>query len=344
MVFFVFFQKYIRLLKKGALGRLTLVTLCILVIGTAGMIIFEKGKNDSLNSIGDALWWTFVTITTVGYGDIFPKTTGGRIVGVITMIFGIGFLGMFTATIASALIERRLRENRGLKSLKGLKDHIILCGWNYGGAEIVSEIHVDYPERDIVILANLDENPLEENHVYFVKGDPSDLNKLEMASFKTADTIIVLHDETDKGNYRDGQGILTVLAIKHEIPELYVCVQIIDESNVVHCHRAGADEVIVTGGLTAKLLGQAALNHGITKVVSELLSSKYGNDFYKIRCPQQYVGKNFKDVFISLKNEYESIVVAIGKGHEFLTNPKGDIIITKDDCLIIIAEKCPEIE
>ncbi|MBM3212969.1 cag pathogenicity island protein Cag26, partial [Candidatus Poribacteria bacterium] len=302
------------------------------------------GKNSSFDSIGDGLWWTLVTITTVGYGDIFPQTLGGRIIGVITMIFGIGFLGMFTATIASTLVERKLRENRGLKSLKGLKDHIILCGWNYSGAEIISEIHADYPERDIVILANIDESPLEEEHVYFVKGDPAELSKLEMASFRTADSAIVLHDETGKGNYQDGQSILTVLAIKHERPEIYVCIQIIDENNVAHCDRAGADEVIVTGGLTAKLMGQAALNHGITKVVSELLSNKYGNDFYKVKCPGKYAGKKYKDVFISFKDEYESIVVAIEKGRDFLTNPKNDVVIDKDDYLIIIAEKYPEIE
>ena len=69
MVFFVFFRKSLQVLRKENLGRLMVVTFFILVIGTVGMALFEKGRNESLDSIGDAIWWSFVTITTVGYGE-----------------------------------------------------------------------------------------------------------------------------------------------------------------------------------------------------------------------------------------------------------------------------------
>jgi voltage-gated potassium channel len=344
MLFFVFFRKYVRLLRKETLGRLMIVTFCILTVGTVGMALFEKGRNESLDSIGDAIWWSLVTVTTVGYGDISPATTGGRIIGVVVMIFGIGFLGMFTATIASIFVERKMRQDRGLKSLKALKDHVLLCGWNYSASEVISEIHADDKEKEIAIIANLDENPTDETHVHFVRGDPADMSKLEMASFRTASTAIVLHDESTQGNARDGQGILTVLAIKHERPDIYVCVQILDENNVEHCHRAGADEVIVTGGLTAKLLGQATLDHGVTRIVSELLSNKYGNQLYKIKCPEKYVGATFTSVFTAFKDDHEGIIVGIEKVDQFLTNPRGDVVLDKDDHLVLIAEKRPTVE
>jgi voltage-gated potassium channel len=338
MLFFVFFRKYARFMRKENLGRLIAVTLCILAVGTLGMVVLEK------ESVRDALWWSFVTVTTVGYGDIFPETTGGRVVGVIVMIFGIGFLGMFTATIASIFVEKRIRQDRGLKPLKDLKDHILLCGWNYSASEVISEIHADDKEKDIVIVANLDENPIDADHVYFVRGDPADMDKLGMACFSTASTAIVLHDESTPGNSRDGQGILTVLAIKHNRPDMYVCVQILDENNVEHCHRAGADEVIVTGGLTAKLLGQATLDHGVTRIVSELLSNKYGNQLYKIKCPEKYVGSTFKSVLADFKDNYEGIIMGIEKIDQFLTNPGGDVVLGKEDYLILIAEKRPRVE
>jgi voltage-gated potassium channel len=333
-----------RYLRKEALGRLMVITFCILAVGTVGMALFEMGRNEGINSIGDAVWWSLVTVTTVGYGDISPETVGGRVIGVVVMIFGIGFLGMFTATIASIFVERKMRQDRGLKALKGLKDHVLLCGWNYSASEVISEIHADDKEKDIVILANLDENPTDEDHVYFVRGDPADMSKLEMACFRTANTAIVLHDESTPGNSRDGQGVLTVLAIKRECPDIYVCVQILDENNVEHCHRAGADEVIVTGGLTAKLLGQATLDHGVTRVVSELLSNKYGNQLYKIKCPEEYVGSKFRAAFAAFKDEYEGIIMGIEKVDRFLTNPGGDVTLDKDDYLILIAEKRPQME
>jgi voltage-gated potassium channel len=344
MVFFVFFRKSLQVLRKENLGRLMVVTFFILVIGTVGMALFEKGRNQNLDSIGDAIWWSFVTITTVGYGDIFPQTIGGRIVGVLVMIFGIGFLGMFTATIASTFVERRMNQNRGLKALKGLKDHILLCGWNYSASEVISEIHADDGEKDIAIVANLEQNPVDDAHVHFVAGDPADITKLEMACFRTASTAIVMHDESSKGNARDGQGILSVLAIKHECPNIYVCVQILDESNLEHCRRAGADEIIVTGGLTAKLLGQAALDHGVTVIVSELLSNKYGNELYKIKCPGKYAGSTFGAAFTAFKEDHDGIIVGIEKVSKFITNPKKDIVLDKDDYLILIAENRPKVE
>ncbi len=343
MEFFIIFRKFIHLLKKEYLGRLTIITLAIIIIGTFGLLILEKDKNQNIDSFGDALWWSLVTVTTVGYGDIYPITLGGRIIATVVMLFGIGFLGMFTATVASIFVERKLRQDRGLKPLKNLHDHIILCGWNYSASEVISEIHADDKNKDIVIIANLNEKPIDEEHTYFIKGDPADINKLEMACFRTANVAIVLHDESTPGNSRDGQGILTVLAIKREQPGLYVCIQIIDENNVVHCNRAGADEIIVTGGLTAKLLGQAALDHGVTKVVSEILSNKYGNELYKIQCPRNYHGKNFGSILADFKSEYNGIVLGIEKSGELFTNPGIDTIVEKNDYLIIIAEKRPEI-
>jgi voltage-gated potassium channel len=344
MLFFIIFKKYMRFLRKENLIKLILLTLIILIFGSLGMYLFERGKNNNVHSLGDALWWGIVTVATVGYGDIFPVTISGRIIGAIMMIFGIGFLGMFTATIASVFIEKKMRIDRGVKALKNLNGHILLCGWNYSADVIISEIHTDNKEKEIVIIANLNENPVNEDHVHFIKGDPTDISKLEMACFKTASVAIVLHDESTKGNSGDGQSILTVLAIKHEQPSVYVCIQLMNESNMAHCHRAGADEVVVTGGLTSKLLVQAALDHGVTKVITELMSKKYGSEIYKIKCPKKYIGQNFKSALVAFKDEYNGIIIGIEKPDQLLTNPKGDVILNKDDYLIVVAENRPQIE
>jgi voltage-gated potassium channel len=344
MLFFIIFKKYVRFLRKENLVKLTLITLLVLIFGSLGMFLFETGKNSSVKSLWDTMWWGIVTLTTVGYGDIYPTTIGGRIIGAFMMVFGIGFLGMFTATVASIFVERKIRLDRGLKALKNLNGHILLCGWNYSANEIISEIHADNKEKDIVIIANLDVNPVDEEHVYFVKGSPTEMSKLEMACFRTASVAIVLCDKSKLDNSGDGQSILTVLALKHEQPSIYVCIQLMDENNVEHCNRAGADEVIVTGGLTSKLLVQAALDHGVTRVVSELMSKKYGNEIYKIKCPHKYIGQNFKSALIAFKDEHNGIIIGIEKTDQFLTNPKIDVVLDKDDYLIVVAEDRPNIE
>ena len=83
-----------------------LFALATMVLGATGVFVFEAGQNPSVDSFGDAIWWAIVTTTTVGYGDVSPVTTEGRIVAVLLMIVGIGFIGVFTATVASFFIEQ----------------------------------------------------------------------------------------------------------------------------------------------------------------------------------------------------------------------------------------------
>jgi len=59
-----------------------------------------------MENFGDALWWSLVTTTTVGYGDISPESTGGRILAGILMLVGIGFLGMVTGSMATFFVDR----------------------------------------------------------------------------------------------------------------------------------------------------------------------------------------------------------------------------------------------
>ena len=91
-------------------------TIIITIMGSVGIYIFEYGVSETIVDYGDALWWSFVTVTTVGYGDISPSTTGGRFIACILMITGIGFLSMLTSTIStfffSALENRKLKEKK----------------------------------------------------------------------------------------------------------------------------------------------------------------------------------------------------------------------------------------
>jgi len=82
-----------------------LVAVAVVLLGALGMFSVERGQNHAVVTFGDALWWSVVTATTVGYGDLSPVTTEGRFIAVMLMLTGIGVIGVFTATIASMFFE-----------------------------------------------------------------------------------------------------------------------------------------------------------------------------------------------------------------------------------------------
>ena len=106
--------------------RIFFIMLILWVLGSFSIILFESGD---LADIGNAIWWTIVTITTVGYGDYSPSSLPGRILAVIIMFSGIGLISVLTGSISSVFTTKKIMEGRGLENLK-LKNHIIICGWN----------------------------------------------------------------------------------------------------------------------------------------------------------------------------------------------------------------------
>lgn len=82
-----------------------LTTAVVVSLGAVGIFAVEHGENKSIATLGDAFWWAIVTTTTVGYGDVSPVTTEGRLIAVALMAVGIGFIGVLTATITSFFLD-----------------------------------------------------------------------------------------------------------------------------------------------------------------------------------------------------------------------------------------------
>lgn len=100
-------------LRHHSLFRVLIAAAATLFLGAWLVLLFEeKAKSGNIHSYPDALWWAIVTVTTVGYGDRFPVSEGGRVVAVILMLLGISLIGVLTATIASVFVKEHTDANR----------------------------------------------------------------------------------------------------------------------------------------------------------------------------------------------------------------------------------------
>lgn len=97
-------------------GLIYVIYANLVCISLGGVAIYIAEKGTTVQTFGDALWWSFVTATTVGYGDISPSTVLGRIVAAVLMLFGIGLISMLTGTIAT-YFSKADSNNRKLEDL-----------------------------------------------------------------------------------------------------------------------------------------------------------------------------------------------------------------------------------
>ena len=290
-----------------------------------------------------AIWWSIVTLTTVGYGDISPATAGGRVIAVLIMFFGIGVLGMLSANLAAILISKRMRENSGMCKTS-LSNHIILCEWNHRAKAILAELRADPKTNDmpIVLIADINEKPLADEQLFFVKGQVNE-ESLEKANLTKARTVVVLGDSALEATSRDAKVVLTTLTIESMAPHVHSVVELVDKANEQHCRRANADEIIVGSELSSHLVATAALDHGISRLVSELLSASYGNEFYSTPVPSSLVGQSYLEAMLTLKKEKQATLVGVqkGRGGEVMANPDIDYQLNHEDYLILIAKERP---
>jgi voltage-gated potassium channel len=327
-------RRVLQFLQRENLHRLVGIVLALIAFGSIGVMIFEPGI-----SWPQALWLIFATVTTVGYGDISAQTLGGRVVSIVVMLFGIGILGLFTATIASIFVERKMKEDRGMRSFD-FENHIIICEWNQRAKDVINELRMDKRTQacPIVLIADLETKPIDDEDLYFIQGGVTE-EVLKRANLQKAKTVVILGDDSLESNARDAKAVLTTLTVETLNPDVYSVVELANEANAQHCERANANEIIVGSEFSGKLLSRATLDHGISKVLSELLSSRYGNDLLKIPVPERLHGKGFLEIFTEMKRANQSTVLAIQRGAEgeVISNPAEDCMVTEGDHLIVIS-------
>jgi voltage-gated potassium channel len=329
------------------LSRAFVVLLCVLVASPVVLWLFERHANPEIDSVPSAYFWMTRTLMEQG-SPIEFSTAGGWIVSYLVLVVGVGVVATGTAAIVSRLLDLLLRRQAGMHATR-VTEHVLICGWNSHARTIVEELHAADDEGDhrpVVILADVASSPIDAPDTIFVRGDPARREDLVRAGLDRATTAIVLADDTRPSSSPhdiDGKTLLTALAIESTEASCYTCVEVLLAENVEHFRQVHADELIVSGEVSSFLLASAATDHGVSRLVGDLLThdvERGPDNLTSIDVPGSLEGVRFLDALVELKRSSAAIAVAVvGTDGTIDVNPAAERPLSRGERLLAIVRE-----
>ena len=307
-----FFSRLFELLTS----KLVIASLITILVFTGLMLIIflsEQKTNSAINTLFDAIWYTLVTITTVGYGDITPHSVLGRTSAMILLLAGVALFGALSGKFASFLFDRQQKKDRGLLKMNKIKNHFLICGWKPNFERILEGILLANPEippEKIILLNNSSQNEMEKikadsrfKNINYIHGDFTDEDTLLKSQIKTAERTLILADNSENFSSleTDSRTVLAVITIKNLNPKIYCVAEIIDSKFEKHLSLAHCDEIILSADYGQNLLIQASSGKGMSHILQELISEESDSGMLICDIPQKFVGNNYGEFRLSLK-------------------------------------------
>ena len=336
-----FFKQSSFSLFRERYGQVALLFVALLAYSTAGYMYFEFAENPDLNW-SDAFWWSIVTMTTVGYGDFFPSTFGGRwFVGVPTMMLGIGLLGYILSLIATVMLESKSLEIKGMKSVDCV-NHVVICEFGSENEllKLVDEIRQDKItcDQDIVVIDDqIEELPgsLQQPKLFFVRGDAAQELTLRRANIAESQAVII---QASAHSGSDDRNLKIALAVRSFSPDSLVVAECTDPANERFFRQANCNSVLCVSTLSEQMLVQELLSPGVGDVVAQLTSNEHGKQFYITDMPENY--ENYRAARKANSNPGR-VPVGIQRDGRSNLLPEDEFQIQSGDRLILIASDRP---
>lgn len=278
------------LLMRAGVGLMLLLIVTVLV--WLDRDAYRDANGDGI-SLLDAIYYSTVTVTTTGYGDITPITPGARAINAVVITpLRIIFLVLLVGTTLEVLsneVRRAIVDNRWRRRMR---NHVVIVGYGVKGRSAVQTLTVQGHDRDKMVVIDPRPHSIEDANLAglaAIQGDATHRDVLRRAEISKAKEVIITVD-------RDDSAILVTLMTRQLSPSAHIVVAGRESENVSLLRQSGADSVVTSSDMVGRLLGLSAVSPNIGIALEDILSSGVGLEVSERQVTADEVGRSPSDI------------------------------------------------
>lgn len=327
---------------KLSLNKAYWISAILYVVLIVVLVQIEKNAaNGNIKSIYDGFWYSIVTLTTVGYGDYFPVTPIGKILGLAVIFSSVGVLGFLIGNFTNIIQNHMEKKKRGFFGTD-FTNHFVIIGWDNFGKNVCDQI-VNAHCNVAVVTDNTNDleliNDLYPNdQVFVLLADYNNMEALVKVNIKETNSVFV-------NFYEDTKSLIYVINLK-KLHELNVVV-VLQTSELKETFKTiGVNHIVSKNDITSKMVASYIFEPDVAAFTEDLIETSIeGDDFdmhqYRVTKTNPFLDMDYMDAFIDLKKKYDCILVGITKiknnKRVLLKNPSENVKIELDDYILVIS-------
>ncbi|WP_297508373.1 ion channel [Thermococcus sp.] len=291
-------RKLLRMGIRVRRSRVIQIALAVLMLAVVFAILFERFEGVDFFT---AFYWAVITMATIGYGDVTPQTTAGRVVAMIASVAGISTFTALVSILAEYVISSSIRRMMGMHRI-GYEGHYVVIGQGSSVPSCVGELLSAMERRElerkplVVVFPSEEERRKVElpEEVEVLIGDPLNRETLERASVGRASTVVLALED-------DSKSVFVTLMVKR-LSRARVLVEALSLESVELLKQAGADRVVLSRSLAGRLLASSIFEPEVVDVIDDLTTSREGYDITVVERPELW-GWRYGEVLEVLSRE-----------------------------------------
>lgn len=317
---------------RSRLARTLAFLVLVFTGGTIGYHVIEGA------SWWDAFYMTVITLTTVGYREVFPLSHAGEVFTVVLLFAGLGLILLVAMEIGRTVLEGELREvfgqARRSRMIGSLSGHEIVCGWGRMGQAVVEELR---RARRKVVVVESKEDKVQRLHalgVPVVAGDATTEATLRSAGIERARGLVACLND-------DAHNVYTVLTARSLNPDLFIVARAGEEGAEGRLVRAGANRVVSPYRHGGVRLAHVLMKPTVVDFLDLSLQTggNVGLELQQLVLPPSapLVGQTLAEA--NLRRRWKVGVVAVRRGETTFPNPEAEFAFAGGDVLVILGTR-----